>query len=211
MRPVVLVGHRHECPKHGAGTVFSGTAGVTINGREVACIGHAISCGAAITSGSSTVTLKGKVVSFTLNEALSEPFLLDVQLSSDSAAADFGNVLDQPALFTIWRGETAVRRVHGVVSGFSQGTTGFRRTRYQATVEPLLARADLRSGWRIFQQRSVPEILQGMIKEQRITAYTQYLAEPHLAREYCVQAKRDRPGLSGATGRRRRPALCLHA
>lgn len=62
MRPVVLVGHRHECPKHGTGTVVSGTAGVNVNGREVACIGHAISCGATITSGSSTVTLKGKGV-----------------------------------------------------------------------------------------------------------------------------------------------------
>ena len=62
MRPVVLVGHRHECPKHGTGIVVSGTDDVAINGREVACIGYAISCGATITSGSSNVMFKGKGV-----------------------------------------------------------------------------------------------------------------------------------------------------
>ncbi|WP_339520619.1 contractile injection system protein, VgrG/Pvc8 family, partial [Pseudomonas proteolytica] len=46
--------------------------------------------------------------------------------------------------------------VHGLVSLFQQGDTGFRRTRYTAVVEPTLKRFDLRSNWRIFQAQTVP-------------------------------------------------------
>jgi type VI secretion system secreted protein VgrG len=96
---------------------------------------------------------------------------------------DFGQVLDQAALLTIWYQEAPVRYVHGVVSRFEQGTTGFRRTRYRATVEPLLARAGLCSDWRIFQHLSVPEILQAVLKEHGVLDYEQTVThEPPAAR-----------------------------
>ncbi|WP_434573390.1 contractile injection system protein, VgrG/Pvc8 family [Pseudomonas sp. Z3-8] len=49
-------------------------------------------------------------------------------------------MLDLAAVFTIWRNNIPVRYVHGLVSLFQQGDTGFRRTRYTAVVEPALAR-----------------------------------------------------------------------
>lgn len=79
------------------------------------------------------------VVAFTLSEGLSEPFVLNVQLSSEDANVDFGGLLDQAALFTIWRKGEAVRHVHGLISVFTQETTGFRHTRYRAIVEPTYA------------------------------------------------------------------------
>ncbi|MET3654748.1 type VI secretion system Vgr family protein [Dyella japonica] len=127
------------------------------------------------------------VVSFELREALSEPFVLTLDLASADPAVDFGAVLDQPYLFTLWRDEEAVRYVHGVVSSFEQGTTGHRRTRYRAVVEPLLARAGLRSDWRIFQQQTVPQILQTVLKRSGILDTEQALTQEHLPREYCVQ------------------------
>ncbi|CAG9224461.1 hypothetical protein PSP6_480024 [Paraburkholderia tropica] len=54
------------------------------------------------------------VVSFQLDEGISRPFRLNVELSSTDPSIDFGTVLDQLATFTIWRGETAVRYVNGV-------------------------------------------------------------------------------------------------
>ncbi|MFF7399094.1 type VI secretion system Vgr family protein [Achromobacter sp. NPDC008082] len=129
-----------------------------------------------------------ELVEFTLDEGLSEPFVLNLELASDDSSIDFGLVLDQPALLTLWHGDTAVRYVHGVVSRFEQGTTGFRRTRYRATVEPMLARAGLCSDWRIFQQLSVPEILQTVLKTHGIIDYEQTITNEHLPREYCVQA-----------------------
>lgn len=62
MKPVVLVGHRHECPLHGSTKVNSGVASVLLGGRQVACVGDTTSCGATIISGSSNVTIGGRRV-----------------------------------------------------------------------------------------------------------------------------------------------------
>ncbi|MGP5446169.1 contractile injection system protein, VgrG/Pvc8 family, partial [Pseudomonas helleri] len=101
---------------------------------------------------------------------------------------DFNRVLDLGALFTVWRGETPVRYVHGLVSLFRQGDTGFRRTRYHAVIEPTLARAGLRSNWRMFQYKTVPEIITLVLKGQRITDLEKQICFDHQTREYCVQA-----------------------
>ena len=127
------------------------------------------------------------VVAFEFVEGLSECFRLAVDLSSTDANVPFESILDQPALFTLWHGEQPVRYVHGVVSAFSQGQTGFRRTRYQAVVEPLLSRAALRSDWKIFQRQTVPHIAQTVLKRSGITDMGQTLTKEHLPREYCVQ------------------------
>uniref|UniRef100_UPI00257D9FF6 contractile injection system protein, VgrG/Pvc8 family n=1 Tax=Achromobacter sp. UBA4530 TaxID=1945912 RepID=UPI00257D9FF6 len=110
-----------------------------------------------------------EVVEFTLQEGLSETFLLEVDLASGNHAIDFGAVLDRAALLTIWHGATPVRYVHGAVSSFVQGDTGFRRTRYSAVVEPRLARLKLSSDWRIFQRQSVPQITEAVLKAHGLT------------------------------------------
>ncbi|WP_060372781.1 contractile injection system protein, VgrG/Pvc8 family [Burkholderia cepacia] len=71
-----------------------------------------------------------EVMEFTLHEGLSETFLLQVESTSANTAIDFGQVLDRNGLLAIWQGGSPVRYVHGAVSSFVQGDTGFRRTRY---------------------------------------------------------------------------------
>ncbi|CAI8798214.1 type VI secretion system secreted protein VgrG [Pseudomonas sp. IT-P2] len=129
-----------------------------------------------------------EVVSFTLEEGLSQTFKLELELASHNAAIDFNRVLDLAGLFTIWRGETPVRYVHGLVSLFTQGDTGFRRTRYTAVVEPTLKRFDLRSNWRIFQGQTVPDIITRVLTEQKLTDIRSEICFEHQPREYCVQA-----------------------
>ncbi|HGW5375633.1 TPA: type VI secretion system Vgr family protein [Pseudomonas aeruginosa] len=130
-----------------------------------------------------------EVVEFRLTEGLSETFHLDVELSCANPAVDFGQVLDRPALLTLWQGGQPVRFVHGSVTSFQQGNTGFRRTRYRAIVEPRLARLQLASDWRIFQTLSVPDIATAVLKKHAITLdYEQKVTNAHAVREYCVQA-----------------------
>ncbi|MFJ2330703.1 type VI secretion system Vgr family protein [Pseudomonas helleri] len=129
-----------------------------------------------------------EVVEFKLEEGLSQPFKLNLDLVSHDPAVDFNRVLDLGALFTVWRGDTPVRYVHGLVSLFRQGDTGFRRTRYHAVIEPTLARAGLRSNWRMFQYKTVPEIITLVLKGQRITDLEKQICFDHQTREYCVQA-----------------------
>ncbi|MFK0271851.1 type VI secretion system Vgr family protein [Pseudomonas asiatica] len=129
-----------------------------------------------------------EVVSFELDEVISSSFQLKLELISFEDEVDFGQLLDKPVLFTIWRGERPLRYVHGLVSSFSQGETGFYRTRYRALVEPVLARAGLRSNWRIFQQKTVPQILELMLKRQGIARFEIKSMGEHQVREFCVQA-----------------------
>ncbi len=130
-----------------------------------------------------------EVVGFSLEEGLSETFKLEVDLASAKAAIDFGSILDRASLLTIWHGDTPVRFVHGAVSSFVQGDTGFRRTRYSAVVEPRLARLKLSSDWRIFQSLTVPQITDLVFKAHGLTLdYEQRNTTEHQSREYCVQA-----------------------
>ncbi|MGQ1887829.1 type VI secretion system Vgr family protein [Serratia marcescens] len=130
-----------------------------------------------------------EVVEFKLHEALSETFHLAVELTCSNPQVDFGQVLDRPALLTLWHGPRPVRYVHGAVSSFVQGDTGFRRTRYSAIVEPRLARLKLSSDWRIFQTLTVPQITEAVLKAHALTLdYEQRVTTEHQVREYCVQA-----------------------
>ncbi|QXH34830.1 hypothetical protein [Pseudomonas muyukensis] len=61
-----------------------------------------------------------EVVSFSLDEAISAPFTLNLQLMSFEDDVDFSLLLDQPALFTIYAGERPLRHVHGLISTFSR-------------------------------------------------------------------------------------------
>ncbi|MFF7066162.1 type VI secretion system tip protein TssI/VgrG [Pseudomonas sp. NPDC008258] len=129
-----------------------------------------------------------EVVSFELKEGISTPFALELKLISFENDVDFGHLLDQPVLFTLWDNERPVRYVHGLVSRFSQAESGFYRTYYHALVEPQLARANLRSNWRIFQHKTVPQILELMLKRQGIVQYELRASMNHQVREFCVQA-----------------------
>jgi type VI secretion system secreted protein VgrG len=128
------------------------------------------------------------VAGFTLDEALSEPFRLAVELSSADASVAFDEVIDREATLTLWHGDAVVRHVHGIVTGFALGASGTRRTGYSAVVEPALIRAALCSDWRIFQQQAVPAILGELLKAQGVVHRRVALASPAPPREYCVQA-----------------------
>lgn len=62
MKPVILVGHTHECPIHGPGTVTTGAANYLFNGKPVARVDDKTSCGALITTGSASYIVEGKRV-----------------------------------------------------------------------------------------------------------------------------------------------------
>ncbi|WP_338882206.1 type VI secretion system tip protein VgrG [Aeromonas hydrophila] len=127
------------------------------------------------------------VASFTLHEALSDPFTLSLQLASSQPDIDFGAVLDQPCELLVWYEGELQRRVNGVVSQFEQGDSGFRRTRYSMEVSPALWRLGLRHNARIFQAQKPEEIIGALLQEHGITDYAFALKHAHVQREYCVQ------------------------
>ncbi|MEI7385659.1 type VI secretion system tip protein VgrG [Pectobacterium versatile] len=127
------------------------------------------------------------VVDFRLDEGLNRPFSLSLSLASALPDVDFGAVLDQPCELMIWYEGELKRRVSGIISGFTQGDTGFRRTRYQAEVRPALWRLGLRTNARIFQAQKPEAIISTLLEEASITDYAFALRNEHAVREYCVQ------------------------
>ncbi|WP_206861377.1 type VI secretion system Vgr family protein [Lysobacter changpingensis] len=126
------------------------------------------------------------VVRFELIEGLSQPFRLELELSSPEPNVELDALLDSEVTFTIARDGEPVRTVHGIVTMFEQSETGFRRTRYSASVEPTLARLGFWHGSRIHQQLSVPDILKLRLKERGLHARFN-VSRPHETREYCTQ------------------------
>ncbi|UUE46002.1 type VI secretion system Vgr family protein [Pectobacterium aroidearum] len=127
------------------------------------------------------------VVDFRLDEGLNRPFSLSLSLASAQPDVDFGAVLDQPCELMVWYEGELKRRVSGIVSGFTQGDTGFRRTRYQIEVRPALWRLGLRTNARIFQAQKPEAIISMLLEEAGITDYAFALRNEHAVREYCVQ------------------------
>ncbi|WP_281212057.1 PAAR domain-containing protein [Pseudomonas fulva] len=60
MRSIVLLGHAHDCPLHGAGTVETGASATFVNGKAVARVGDRISCGAIIETGANCTLIEGQ-------------------------------------------------------------------------------------------------------------------------------------------------------
>ncbi|MER3385765.1 type VI secretion system tip protein TssI/VgrG [Pectobacterium aroidearum] len=127
------------------------------------------------------------VVDFRLDEGLNRPFSLSLSLASAQPDVDFGAVLDQPCELMVWYEGELKRRVSGIISGFTQGDTGFRRTRYQIEVRPALWRLGLRTNARIFQAQKPEAIISMLLEEAGITDYAFALRNEHAVREYCVQ------------------------
>ncbi|MDR0183462.1 type VI secretion system Vgr family protein [Lysobacter arvi] len=127
------------------------------------------------------------VVRFEMVEGVSQPFRLELELSSHDSVIDAAMLLDCEATFTIERNGRVERTIVGIVTAFEQDETGFRRTRYRASVESPLARLRLRHNSRIFQGVNATEILATLLKEHRVIESRTAYSARHEPREYCVQ------------------------
>ena len=127
------------------------------------------------------------VISFKLTEGLSEPFRLELMLSSFDPNISFSALMDQSVTFTFWRGEQPVRYLNGIVTSFGLGKTGFVRTHYQMVVEPALARAAFQSDSRIFQHQNSEKIIRTLLQKNRVENVSFEPLPSDWEREYCVQ------------------------
>ena len=138
-----------------------------------------------------------RVADFELREALSRPFDLRVDLVAPPDT-DAASLLGKDLVLVIAR-ERASReeRVVGLVTGIrglgperTGGGSEGRDTRLSLRVQPALALLGLRRNSRIFQEKSVPEIVQAVLDED-LGPYgrsaTMSLEGTYEPREYCVQ------------------------
>ena len=120
-------------------------------------------------------------------EALSEPFAFDVDFFPlDDAPLDLAALGGADALLTLRRPDGVARHVHGIV--WSVELTGVEQhaPRYRARIVPRLARLGLVRRSRVFQAKSVPEIVKQVLDDAGV-ALRDALQGSHPVREYCLQ------------------------
>lgn len=127
------------------------------------------------------------VTEFDGQEHLSQPYNFTVSLASKKDDWSAQDTVDKTACLTIWQDGQIQRKIHGVISAFTQGDTGHHFTAYSLQLSPALERLSLRHNCRIFQQMDVAEIISILLQEMAIENYAFSIKQPLAKRDYCVQ------------------------
>jgi type VI secretion system secreted protein VgrG len=129
-----------------------------------------------------------KVIRFEGEEALSTPFHFNLDLAMEETEPDFESILGKPGLLTI-EGSEGTRYVSGIISKFEQTGEPTRLTQYKAELVPKIWLLGYRHKSRIFQEMSVPNIIEKVLTEAKIPSngFKFKLKKRYSPREYCVQ------------------------
>ncbi|WP_312740258.1 type VI secretion system tip protein VgrG [Cedecea neteri] len=131
------------------------------------------------------------VLAFTGEEALSKPFSYRIEFTSENHAISKEMMLMQPGSLTLLapvdkgygiKVQQPVRVIQGVVSGFERLSTSRDETHYALTLQPRLALLDRSVQNAIYQDMSVPQIVEKILRERHNMRGQDFLFS--LAKEY---------------------------
>ena len=105
-----------------------------------------------------------QVARFAGTEEISRLFRFELDLVSDDAFLDFNSLINQPATLTMMRGDEAVP-IQGVIVDFEQWGRTVDYVAYRAVLVPRLWWLSLTYQSRIFQRKTVPDIVEAVLKE----------------------------------------------
>ncbi len=108
-----------------------------------------------------------QVLSFKGSEFLDQPYFIHLQFVSENPSLDLDALLHQPAYLDFGEADAGL---HGQVYAIGRDDPGGRFTRYHLTLAPRLACLAHRRDQRIFQQRSVPQIIAVVLAHHGILA-----------------------------------------
>jgi type VI secretion system secreted protein VgrG len=120
-------------------------------------------------------------------EVLSQPFLWDLDLLSEKGDLNADDLLGQKVSVACTLPNGKKRYFHGLVSEFSQGGWLQRYYRYRASVRPWYWMLTRTADCRIYQEMSVTQIFEAVVKQYGFTDYELRLSGSYAPREYCVQ------------------------
>jgi len=133
------------------------------------------------------------LASFTGTEAISQLFHFDLNLLSANHNIKFEDIVGKSATLSVILSDGSLRFINGVISSFSQ-QRGFQETdsslhlsSYSAELVPWLWLLTQTTDSRIFQNLSVPDIVEQIFTEQGFRDYKVSLHDSYDQREYCVQ------------------------
>ena len=126
--------------------------------------------------------------SFSGTESMSAPFRYALRVLSSDANIDLKALLKKPVVLSMPLEEDRERHVHGVISRLALvGESSDNMFAYEVEVVPWLWLLTLFSNCRIFQNKSVPEIVEQVFNDRGFSDFRLDLQGSFPPREYCVQ------------------------
>ncbi|ENM5758780.1 type VI secretion system Vgr family protein [Vibrio mimicus] len=114
-------------------------------------------------------------------------FRYNVELASRQPSITAQQVVDKTAQLIMKRNGEPVQFVNGIVRQFSQGDIGHHHTSYSLVLVPALERLSLRHNSRIFQFKTVQDIISQILQEMSVVDFSFALKRTLSQREFCVQ------------------------
>jgi type VI secretion system secreted protein VgrG len=132
------------------------------------------------------------VESFEADEAVNDLYVLRLNLFSDDPGIDLHALMDTEATLALCSKYSPTRYLTGIIMECARGDQGTRRTAYQITLRPAMARLAHVSDGRIWQEVSVVEVASQILSEHHIPTVDWQLSEKYPQREYLTQVPGER-------------------
>lgn len=126
-------------------------------------------------------------LSMTGRETMGRPFSFEVDLLSSSDSLDLREILAKPASVLMERMDGTIREFNGLVTELSLIGEHGKFTRYRCVLRPALWFIGQNRKCRIFQNKSVPEIVQDLLRERGVTDFEDLITDTHRKWEFLVQ------------------------
>jgi type VI secretion system secreted protein VgrG len=128
-----------------------------------------------------------EVISVRGEEGISALFGYTVELGSHDLNVDFTAILGKPVTLHIACEDETKQHRNGIVARLGQRMNADAQIVYVAEVVPWLWLLTRTSDCRIFQNKSVPDIIKAIFSDLGQTAFKDSLTKSYTPREYCVQ------------------------
>lgn len=120
-------------------------------------------------------------------EALGRSFQYELDLISKYPNLPFDEIIGQSVILLLKRQHAETRYFHGYISRFKQVNAEEDQTDYQATMVPWLWFLTQTSDFRIFQEKTIPEIIESIFKTHGFDKYELRFSSNYAPQPYCVQ------------------------
>lgn len=127
------------------------------------------------------------LIRFSGTEQLGRLFEYKLELASEDYQIKPESIIGQNVSIRLNLGDSKVRYFNGHVSQFTQLTSSGQLARYRATVVPWLWFLTRAADCRIFQDKTVPEIIEQIFRGRGFTDFEKGLSGTYRTWEYCVQ------------------------
>jgi type VI secretion system secreted protein VgrG len=124
---------------------------------------------------------------FSGHEGISRLFSFHLDLFSENNSISFKDIVGQNVTISVTLADQSLRYFNGFVSRFAQRGADARFTHYQMEVVPSLWFLTRNANCRIFQNMTIPDIIQQVFSDRGITDFKRTLTGTYDPREYCVQ------------------------